>query len=40
VSTITELDDWRIILKWTLIMNKRVWTGFFWLEIRTSGELL
>jgi hypothetical protein len=33
--------DGRIILKW--ILNKkivRVWDGFFWLRICSSGELL
>jgi len=33
--------DVRIILQWTLKkFDRRAWTGFVWLHIRTSGGLL
>jgi hypothetical protein len=33
--------DIRIILQWTLKkFDRRLWTGFVWLHIRTSGRLL
>jgi hypothetical protein len=37
-----DLDiDGRIILKWNLRkLGWRVWIGFIWLRIRTSGRLL
>jgi hypothetical protein len=37
---ITTADD-RIILEWILEKEcEKVWTGFIWLRIRTSGGLL
>jgi len=33
--------DWKIILEW--ILEKwcgKLWTGYIWIRVRTSGELL
>jgi hypothetical protein len=33
--------NWKVILKWILDKHDRkMWTGFIWLKIETSGGLL